>query len=361
MDVSVHQRLRRKGMEEHDLVEHTYERRIFWGANAVLYHKTHPMSWKTVSGNYQNWEIDTSAIVPSDAESPYGEPSKLFYNGDVTLWLSRRKESMPYFFRNCNADELHLISQGKMTYETDFGALEVQERDFIRIPKGITYRVLLKEPQDTLRMIYESEPEIFVVPAEMMDYGDDTVPQPLALSKLQKPQLATGPKPPGEFEVRVKYNGAFSDFLGEISTFVYDFYPLDAELMEGESPVFKFSVADIERPAAFPGPTPFLAGAYLDTKSRLAFTLNLTGSGAKAPVHRDPDADELRYFSSGPDMGNIIFTPQGVDHGWGRGYTKKERNRPTGRYDVGDTISIYPTKPFKGTPIAQRFAKSFMA
>ncbi len=38
-----------------------------------------------------------------------------------------------------------------------------------------------------------------------------------------------------------------------------------------------------------------------------------------------PDIDELRYNSSGPAMGTFLFTPHGADHGWGRGYTKKEK------------------------------------
>lgn len=67
---------------------------------------------------------------------------------------------MPYFFRNCSADEIHLISQGQMTYETDFGNIEVGEREFLLIPKGVTYRVLMKS-QESLRIIYESGPEVF--------------------------------------------------------------------------------------------------------------------------------------------------------------------------------------------------------
>lgn len=346
--------------DELDLVKHHYNRRAFWGSDSMLYHKNHPMSWKSMSGNFQNWDIDTAGMVPSDSESPDGGPLKLFYSDDFTVWLSRRQESMPYFFRNCDADELHLISRGTMTYETDFGNIEAQERDFVLIPKGVTYRTVMKERQDTLRLIYESEPELFLMPAELIEHAYGKGRPPLPSSKLQWAQLAPGPKPEGEFEVRVKYNGAFSDSMGEMSTIVFDHYPLDVEILEGESKVFKFSIADIER---FPGtPVPFIAGAYLDNKSNLALTINLVsglegGVRDMSPVHRDPDVDELKFTSSGPKLGTFEFTPHGVDHGWRRGYTKMERNPIRGPIGVSDAISAYTLKPLKGTPEAQEFAK----
>jgi homogentisate 1,2-dioxygenase len=318
------------------------------------------MDWKKVAGNYQNWEIDTAAILPSDAESRFGAPERLFHSEDLTVWFSRRRESMPYFFRNCDADELHLISRGEMTYETDLGSLSVGARDFLLIPKGITYRVVMESPQDTLRLIYESAPEIFLAPTSMVDHIYGKGRPAVSPDRLERPKLLTTAEPEGRFEVRIKYHGAFADFLGEMSSIVYDRYPLDVEVIDGEQPVYKFSAADIEKL----GTTPvcFMAAAYLDNKSNLAWTLHLSGGGVgNAPVHRDADADELRYSGSGPMTGNFLFTPQGVDHGGGRGYTKKERNRAAGPYDVGDSISIYTVKALKGTALAYRFAKPYPA
>jgi hypothetical protein len=55
-------------------------------------------------------------------------------------------------------------------------------------------------------------------------------------------------------------------------------------------------------------------------------------------------------------MGTFLFTPHGADHGWGRGYTKKERNRPQD-YDLGDVVSAYTIKPLKGTQTSFTFSK----
>jgi homogentisate 1,2-dioxygenase len=345
-------------MPDQDLVKHHYNRRGLVGPQAMLFRKTHPMSWKRVSGNYQTWELNVLAITPRDAESAHGEPAKLFYSDDLAIWVSRRKESMPYFFCNCDADEVHLISQGEMLFETDFGNIEVGERELLLIPKGVTYRVLMKS-KESLRIIYESESEMMLVPVETIDEYYNTGRPALEESKLVRPELLNGAKPQGEFEVRVKYHGAFSDFLGKITTFYFDYYPLDVDLVDGFVPVFKFAATDVAR---FPGtPAPFLHGAYLDNKERCAWTMHLAGGGGRGlrgtPVHRDADIDELRYNSSGPAMGTFLFTPHGADHGWGRGYTKKERNRPQDDFDLGDVVSAYTIKPLKGTQTSFNYAK----
>ncbi len=153
---------------DEDLVKHHYNRRGLVGPQSMLFRKVHPMSWKQVNGNYQTWELSALSITPTDAESAHGEPTKLFYSDDLAIWVSRRQESMPYFFRNCDADEVHLISQGQMIYETDFGNIEIAERELLVIPKGVTYRVLMRS-KESLRIIYESEPEMLLVPAESIE------------------------------------------------------------------------------------------------------------------------------------------------------------------------------------------------
>ena len=128
---------------DQDLVKHHYNRRALVGPQSMLFRKIHPMSWKQVSGNYQTWQLNVLSITPTDAESAHGEPTRLFYSDDLAISVSRRKESMPYFVRNCDADEVHLVSRGEMVYETDFGVIDLGERELLVIPKGVTYRCLL--------------------------------------------------------------------------------------------------------------------------------------------------------------------------------------------------------------------------
>jgi len=299
---STTERLTRPSMEHVDLVTHLYNRRALWGKETVLYRRNHPMEWERVTGNYQNWLVDTAEMVTSDYDSAGGEPLRLFYSDDVDVYVSRRRETMPYFSRNCDADECHIVSVGEMTYETDFGNIEVGPRDLIIIPKGVTYRTTLERPQDTLRLIFESRPEIFLVPTDMVDHVYHKGRPPVDPTKVKQPVLPDVPGEPGTYEVRIKYTGAFSDVLGERSTIFYDFHPLDVQIIEGDIAVYKFSVSDIEKLGSTP--VPFLGAAYLDNSRNLAWTFALSGGGGHgAPVHRDPDVDEFRYLSSGPHTG----------------------------------------------------------
>ncbi|HEY3117435.1 MAG TPA: hypothetical protein VGK54_11900 [Chloroflexota bacterium] len=351
------QRLTRAREDQGDLVTHLYNRRAFWGHESVLYRRSHPMEWARIEGNYQNWEVDTGGMAPTDAVRADGGPLELFANPDVRMWLSKRHESMPFFCRNGDADELHIISRGSYTYETDFGTIEAGERDLLLIPKGVAYRASVGAPGDTLRLIVESKPEIFVVPTEMVDHIYHKGRQPIALDRLKYPVLG-GPAASGPVTMRIKYSGAFSDVMGETSTIVYDRYPFDTEIIDGVNSVFKFSVTDIEKLGTTP--VPFVGAAYMDNPKNVSWTFHLSGGGERAPVHRDPDVDECRYISSGPKMGSILFSPHGVDHGAGRGYTKQERNRPQGPYDTGDTLSLYTIKPLKGTRVAFEIAKPIL-
>ncbi len=60
----------RQQMDQYDLVRHLYSRRVQWGTENMLYRKDHPMVWRKVTGNYQNWEVNTSEILPSVIAPP---------------------------------------------------------------------------------------------------------------------------------------------------------------------------------------------------------------------------------------------------------------------------------------------------
>ena len=66
--------------------------------------------------------------------------------------------------------------------------------------------------KESLRIIYESEPEMLLVPVESIEEYYNAGRAALDEAKLVRPQLPQGERPPGEFEVRVKYRGAFSRF-----------------------------------------------------------------------------------------------------------------------------------------------------
>ena len=54
-------------------------------------------------------------------------PVAFLGNHDVTLYVSRRSEPMPFYYRNADGDELIFVHRGEGTIETDFGPLRIRE------------------------------------------------------------------------------------------------------------------------------------------------------------------------------------------------------------------------------------------
>ena len=62
------------------------------------------------------------------------------WNDDVEISLCRPAESMDYFFRNGEGDEVVFVHEGSGTVETIFGDVPYQDGDYVVIPRGTTYR-----------------------------------------------------------------------------------------------------------------------------------------------------------------------------------------------------------------------------
>lgn len=56
--------------------------------------------------------IDLAETRPSDLERPEGLPMPLLSNGGVTVSVSRRREPMPFCWRNVDGDELFFLHRG---------------------------------------------------------------------------------------------------------------------------------------------------------------------------------------------------------------------------------------------------------
>lgn len=69
-------------------------------------------------------------------------PVAFLGNSDVRLYVSRRSEPMPFYYRNADGDELIFVHRGEGTVETDFGPLEFTPGDYLNIPRAVTYRIV---------------------------------------------------------------------------------------------------------------------------------------------------------------------------------------------------------------------------
>src|SRR3954447_16597500 len=90
--------------------EGTYEeehgRKGFYGKSAHLYHAHPPTGWIRFEGKLRLHLFDLNKLTPSDMRDPGGAPSPFLENSDVRLYVSRRSQPMPFYFRNADGDEL---------------------------------------------------------------------------------------------------------------------------------------------------------------------------------------------------------------------------------------------------------------
>jgi homogentisate 1,2-dioxygenase len=301
------------------LPEGTYEeehgRKGFYGKSAHLYHAHPPTGWIRFEGKLRPHCLDLNELRPSDLTDACGEPVSFLGNQDVTLFVSRRSEPMPFYYRNADGDELIFVHRGNGTIETDFGPLSFEKGDYIIIPRAVTYRVL-PDTTDNFFLIIQSVSEF-----ELPDKGL------LGQHALYDPAVITVPEPrpnlddKSEWEVRIKAGN-------EISKVFYPFNPIDVVGWKGDLTVWKLNIRDI-RPITSPGVhLPPSAHTSFLTKGAVVCTflprpLETDENAVRVPFfHRNTDYDEFLFYHDGDFFsrdniraGMARLHPRGIHHG----------------------------------------------
>src|ERR1017187_7319858 len=162
--------------------EEEHGRKGFYGKSAHLYHTHPPTGWIRFEGKLRPHLFDLNLLAPSDCHDPEGTPVAFMGNHDVTLFVSRRSQPMPFYYRNADGDELIFVHRGKGVIETDFGPLPFEPGDYLVMPRAkgvietdfgplpfepgdylvmpraVTYRIL-PETQDNFFLIIQSRTE----------------------------------------------------------------------------------------------------------------------------------------------------------------------------------------------------------
>ena len=83
-----------------DLREEHLSRQGFAGPVAMLYRTDGPNEVVRFEGEYRPRQIDSADVVSPDADDPRGGWQTLLSNDDVAVAISRRREAMPYCYRD---------------------------------------------------------------------------------------------------------------------------------------------------------------------------------------------------------------------------------------------------------------------
>ncbi|MFB7639070.1 homogentisate 1,2-dioxygenase [Peribacillus butanolivorans] len=248
------------------------------------------------------------------------EARKIFLaNDDVALGVARPNKQMDYFYRNGEGDELLFVHEGTGKIESIFGDLSFGPGDYLVIPIGTTYRVVL-ESKEARFFIVESNSSIVPPKRYRNEFGQLLEHSPYCERDFRTPEKLEPKDEKGEFEIRVRAQGM-------ITSYTYDFHPLDAVGWDGYLFPYAFSIHDFEPiTGRVHQPPPvhqtFEAQNYV-VCSFVPRMYDYHPEAIPAPyVHSNVDSDEVLYYVHGNFMsrrgiekGSLTLHPSGLPHG----------------------------------------------
>ena len=300
--------------------EAPYEREAgrsgFFGPTAHFHHKRPPTSWTRWEGELRPRAYDLMALPPGEI-SPWSAPA-LLSNAAVQYRLWRLETPMPALARNADGDDLLFVHAGGGALFCDYGHLELEQGDYVVIPRGTMWRLEPSSPM-TLLMIeatndsYQLPDKGLVGPQAIFD------PAMLDVPAIDEAFLAQQTDEPWTVEIKR---------LGRVSRVHYDYSPLDAIGWHGDLAVSRLNWRHIRPlmshryhlpPSAH---TTFVAGRFVIC-SFVPRPIESDPGALKVPFfHHNDDFDEVIFYHAGDffsrdniEPGTITWHPSGFTHG----------------------------------------------
>jgi homogentisate 1,2-dioxygenase len=245
----------------------------------------------------------------------------LMFNKDLNIGIALPTEPMNYFYRDGDSDAMYFVHDGHGVLETNFGLLPYHEGDYILIPRGATYRFNIAQDSPASRfLVVEAHGSIEPPRRYLSPNGQLLEHSPYCERDIRRPEELVTHTERGDFEVRVK--------VGElISSYWYDFHPLNTVGWDGCEYPWIFNIADFEpitgrvhQPPpvhqTFQGPN-FVVCSFVPRK------LDYHPLSIPVPYnHSNIDSDEMLYYVNGNfgsrrgiERSSISLHPRGITHG----------------------------------------------
>ncbi|MBO0830500.1 MAG: homogentisate 1,2-dioxygenase [Actinobacteria bacterium] len=340
--------------------EGTYEdehgRNGFAGPVSMLYHSHPPTGWTRIEGPLRPRAGMLFDLATNDLEDPRELPTALFVGDEISVLLSRRRRAMPYTYRNIAEDELLYVHRGAGKLVCDYGILRYEEGDYLLLPRGTGYRLLLDGTDNVFLVIRSHWPIGFpdrglLGHHAQFDLGVVDTPEPA-------PATATDD---GEHELLLYRKGMTTSVF-------YSHDPCDVIGWQGTLVPMRLNVRDIRPVASERLDLPPSAYATFKAGDNWICTFTphpLQSDPTSAPTpsfHRNVDYDEL-FFIVGNEGGWDIplgiggIHPAGVQHGPTLAELSAERDTERPRFDVTmvtvDTAQpVQPTAVFESAEIS---------
>lgn len=301
----------------------------FHGSSSLLYHHHAPTNVTRIEqGSSQDIEIWDEGVLRhhhlrtagvEKGGDPVSGRKILLLNKDIKIGVVRPTESMNYFYKNGEHDELLFVHAGEGRMETMFGNLDFAYGDYIFIPRGTIYRIDFKTEENRMLTV-ESTGPIDVPERYVTKKGQFQEHSPYCERDIRRPEGPTFVDEEGEFEVRIKKSGRYTSYW-------YPHHPFDVVGWDGYLYPWIFNIKDFEpitgrihQPPpvhqTFDGPN-YVVCSFCPRK------FDYHPKSIPAPyAHSNVDSDEVLYYVEGDFMSrkgveeaSITQHPGGIPHG----------------------------------------------
>ncbi len=309
----------------------------FSGKGSILYHINPPTQISTsewirpwsvsVAGEEANHHRHLLTFRAEGGKDPIEGRIHWLINEDVAIATASPAETMPYFFRNNDGDEIIFVHEGEGVLETVFGDLPYRSGDYLVIPVGTTYRIEMKSPKQRF-LVIESSGEITTPSRYRNEFGQFLEHSPFCERDIRVPEILQTRDEQGKYEVRVKTRGG-------LHSYTYGFHPFDVAGWDGYLYPWAFNIEDFEPiTGSIHQPPPVhqtFAGPNFVVCSFVPRMYDYHPLAIPASYyHSNVNSDEVLYYVKGNFMsrrgiseGSITLHPTGLPHGPQPGKTEE--------------------------------------
>jgi homogentisate 1,2-dioxygenase len=305
----------------------------FTGNSSLLYHYHPPVRVVDLKpcgkDTLEEWPQDVQRHyhLRTKNATPGGNPITgrrvLMFNDDCRLGIARPTEQMDFFYKNGQTDELYFIHEGTGRFETMFGTLPYREGDYVLLPHGTIYRIVMDEGVPQRWLVIEGK---YIEPPKRYrnEWGQLLEHSPYCERDIHPPQelvtIIGDEAGKGPFEVWVKANGM-------ITAYYYDHHPFDVVGWDGHLWPYTFNISDFEPiTGRIHQPPPvhqtfqahnFVVCSFVPRK------YDYHPLSIPAPYnHSNIDSEEVLYYVNGNfmsrrgiDVASFTLHPHGIPHG----------------------------------------------
>ncbi|MGM0876872.1 MAG: homogentisate 1,2-dioxygenase [Bacillota bacterium] len=301
----------------------------FSGIQSILYHHDAPteiIKSKTYADCHLEYEEQKDLChrhFQTDIESKSGDAVSgrqfILGNDDLLIGVVKTTESMDYYYRNSEGDELLFVHYGTGKVESMFGTIHYGPGDYIIIPVGTIYRVVPNN-EETKLLVIETNNWITTPKRYRNKHGQLLEHSPFCERDIFGPETLETFSEKGSFEVRTKSRGFLhSHFLSH--------HPMNVEGWDGYLYPWKINIRDFEPITGrihMPPPIhQMFEGHNFVICSFVPRLYDYHPDSIPAPYyHSNVDSDEVLYYVEGNFMsrkgikeGSITLHPSGIPHG----------------------------------------------